>query len=42
MSSDFVRYAPEIESIDPYIDELLARVIAGWETRRVNRRPSDA
>src|SRR6188472_1631015 len=27
MSSDFVRYAPEIETIDPDIDELLAQII---------------
>src|SRR5690242_18862528 len=33
MSSDFVRYAPEIETIDPDIDELLAQVIAWWENK---------
>ena len=33
MSSDFVRYAPEIESLDPDIDELLAQVIAWWENK---------
>ena len=27
MSSEFVRYAPEIETIDPDIDELLAQII---------------
>jgi len=27
MSSDFVRYAPEIETIDPHLDELLAQII---------------
>jgi hypothetical protein len=27
MSSEFVRYAPEIETIDPHIDELLAQII---------------
>jgi hypothetical protein len=27
MSSDFVRYAPEIETIDPHIDELLAQIV---------------
>ena len=30
MSSEFVRYAPEIETIDPNIDELLARIIDFW------------
>ena len=27
MSSDFVRYSPEIENIDPHIDDLLAQII---------------
>jgi hypothetical protein len=27
VSSDFVRYAPEIETIDPDIDETLAQII---------------
>ena len=27
MSSEFVRYAPEIESIDPHFDETLAQII---------------
>ena len=27
MSSEFVRYAPEIETIEPDIDELLAQII---------------
>ena len=27
MSSEFVRYAPEIETIDPHLDELLAQII---------------
>ena len=27
MSSEFVRYAPEIEIIDPHLDELLAQII---------------
>jgi hypothetical protein len=27
MSSDFVRYAPEIETIDPHLDESLAQII---------------
>jgi hypothetical protein len=33
MSSDFVRYAPEIETIDPHIDELLVPIIEFWETK---------
>jgi len=31
MSSDFVRYSPEIETIDPHIDEVLAQIIEWWE-----------
>jgi len=31
MSSDFVRYSPEIETIDPNIDELLTQIIEFWE-----------
>src|SRR3954471_19765682 len=31
MSSDFVRYTPEIETIDPNIDELMTRIIEFWE-----------
>ena len=31
MSSDFVRYSPEIETIDPNIDELIAQIIEFWE-----------
>jgi len=31
MSSEFVRYTPEIETIDPHIDELLAQIIGFWE-----------
>ena len=27
MSLEFVRYAPEIETIDPHLDELLAQII---------------
>ena len=27
MSPEFVRYAPEIETIDPHLDELLAQII---------------
>ena len=33
MSSEFVRYAPEIETIDPQIDELLAQIIDFWEKK---------
>ncbi len=33
MSSDFVRYSPEIETIDPHIDELLAQIIEFWEKK---------
>jgi hypothetical protein len=31
MSSDFVRYSPEIETIDPNIEELTAQIIEFWE-----------
>lgn len=31
MSSDFVRYSPEIEKIDPNIEELTAQIIQFWE-----------
>jgi hypothetical protein len=33
MSSEFVRYAPEIETIDPHLDELLAQIIEFWEDK---------
>ncbi|MFD5795421.1 catalase family protein [Streptomyces diastatochromogenes] len=33
MSSEFVRYTPEIETIDPQIDELLAQIIGFWEKK---------
>ena len=33
MSPEFVRYTPEIETIDPYIDELLAQIVAFWEKK---------
>ena len=33
MSSDFVRYTPEIETIDPHIDELMAQIIDFWEKK---------
>jgi hypothetical protein len=38
MSSQFVRYAPEIETIDPDLDETLAQIIDFVEKRAVNRR----
>ena len=31
MSSDFVRYSPEIETIDPNIEELTAQIVDFWE-----------
>jgi hypothetical protein len=31
VSSEFVRYSPEIETIDPHIDELLPQIIDFWE-----------
>jgi hypothetical protein len=33
MSSEFVRYTPEIETIDPQIDVLLAQIIDFWEKK---------
>ncbi len=33
MSSEFVRYTPEIETIDPHLDELLAQIIDFWEKK---------
>ena len=33
MSSDFVRYSPEIETIDPHIDECMAQIIDFWEKK---------
>ena len=33
MSPDFVRYEPEIETIDPNIDEVIAQVIEFWEKK---------
>jgi hypothetical protein len=33
MSSEFVRYVPEIETIDPHIDELLAQIVDFWEKK---------
>ena len=31
MAPEFVRYTPEIETIDPHIDELLPQIIEFWE-----------
>ena len=31
MSSNFVRYSPEIETIDPHLDELMERIVDFWE-----------
>jgi hypothetical protein len=33
MSPEFVRYAPEIETINPHIDELLAQILDFVEER---------
>ena len=33
MSSEFVRYTPEIEKIDPHLDELMAQIIDFWEKK---------
>jgi len=33
MSPEFVRYSPEIESLDPNLDKLLDQIIAFWETK---------
>jgi hypothetical protein len=33
MPSDFVRYSPDIEKIDPRLDELLPQVIEFWEKK---------
>ena len=33
MSSDFVRMSPEIETIDPNIEELMAQIIDFWEKK---------
>jgi hypothetical protein len=33
MSSDFVRYSPEIETFDPKLGEYMTRIIDFWETK---------
>ena len=38
MSSDFVRYSPEVETIDPKLDEYMTRIIDFWE-RTVRESP---
>jgi hypothetical protein len=38
MSSEFVRYSPDIETFDPNLDELMKKIIAFWE-KRVRESP---
>src|SRR5262245_65924624 len=38
MSQEFVRYTPEIETIDPDLDQLLEPIIAFWE-KKVRESP---
>jgi hypothetical protein len=33
MTTEFVRYTPEIETIDPHLDELLPQIIDFWEKK---------
>jgi hypothetical protein len=33
MTSEFVRYTPDIETIDPHLDELLKQIIDFWEKK---------
>jgi hypothetical protein len=33
MRQDFVRYTPDIEVIDPHIDELMTQIVAFWEKK---------
>ena len=33
MSSEFVRYTPEVETIDPRIDELTSQIVEFWENK---------
>jgi hypothetical protein len=33
MTTEFVRYAPDIETIDPHLEELLPKIIAFWEKK---------
>jgi hypothetical protein len=39
MSSDFVRYSPDIETFDPNLEELMGKIIDFWETK-VRESPS--
>src|SRR5262245_15101977 len=39
MPLDFVRYTPEIETIDPDLDRLLEQIIAFWE-KKVRESPA--
>ncbi len=39
MSTDFVRYTPEIETIDPDLEEVMPQIIAWWE-RVVSESPT--
>jgi hypothetical protein len=39
MSPDFVRYTPEIETIDPNLEELMAQIIDFWE-KTVSESPT--
>ena len=42
MSSEFVRYAPEIETIDPEIDETLAQIIDFVEKKGRESPPTES
>ena len=33
MALEFVRYSPEIETIDPDLDRLMAQIIGFWENK---------
>ena len=33
MTTEFVRYTPEIETVDPHLDELLPQIIDFWEKK---------
>jgi hypothetical protein len=33
MPTSFVRYTPDIERIDPHLDELLERIVSFWEKK---------
>jgi hypothetical protein len=42
MSTNFVRYSPEIETFDPKLSEYMTRIIDFWETKVANRRQEEA